>query len=193
MKLKIAKFVSAVSNPIYVIPLGIILLLFKPRLAAGIPPFALAVFLIFEVAAPVGFFMYSLSTGKISDLEITKKEERYRLYLFTVACWFAGLILISMYGNEFLFNILLIFNLLAYLFSILTVITKISVHVGTTTALILLINLFFGFRHLPLFLFIFPVAWSRIKLGYHTYWQVWSAVILPLILMPLGFKILGID
>ncbi len=137
--------------------------------------------------------MYSLSSGKIADLEITKKEERYRLYLFTVACWFTGLILISFYGSEFLFNILLILTLLAYLFAIMTVITKISVHVGTTTALALLVNLFFGFNYLPLFLLVPLVAWSRIKLGYHSYWQVWSAIILPLILMPLGFKILGIQ
>ncbi len=193
MRLKLAKFISAVSNPIFVIPLGIILLLVKPNLAAGIPLPALFAFFTFEVVAPLGFFMYSLSSGKIADLEITKKEERYRLYLFTVACWFTGLILISFYGSEFLFNILLILTLLAYLFAIMTVITKISVHVGTTTALALLVNLFFGFNYLPLFLLVPLVAWSRIKLGYHSYWQVWSAIILPLILMPLGFKILGIQ
>ncbi len=192
MRKKAAKFISAVSNPIYVIPLGIVLLLVKPHLAAGIPIRALFGFFVFEVVAPLGFFIYSLSVGKISDLEITKKEERFRLYLFTVACWFAGLVVLSFYGSKLLFNILLIFNLLAYLFAILTVITKISVHVGTTTALILLINLFYGFSFLPLFFLILPVAWSRIRLGYHTYWQVWSAIILPLILMPLGFKILGI-
>ncbi|HUS52255.1 MAG TPA: hypothetical protein VMX77_02190 [Candidatus Bathyarchaeia archaeon] len=189
---QLAKFISATSNPIYVLPLGVVILLAKPHLAAGMPTWALFGFFVLEIVAPVGFFIYSLSIGKISDLEITKKDERFRLYLFTVACWFSGLILISFYGSEFLFNILLIFTLLAYVFAILTVITKISVHVGATTSLVLLINLSYGFGYLPLFLLILPVAWSRIRLGYHTYWQVWSAVLLPLILMPLGFKILGI-
>jgi hypothetical protein len=192
MKQRIAKIISALSNPIFVIPTGIILLLVKPELAAGIPLPIIFAFFAVEIIAPLAYFVYSLSAGRISDLEITKKEERYRLYLFTVACWFAGLILISNYENELLFGVLLILTLLVYLFAILTIITKISVHVGTATTLALLINLFFGFRYLPLFLLVPAVAWSRIKLGYHSYWQVWSAIILPLILMPLGFKILGI-
>jgi len=193
MRRRVAKIISAFSNPIFVLPFGVGLLLVKPKLSAGIPLTGFLVFFLIEVLAPIGFFLYSLGSGKISDWEITQKEERFRLYLFTVACWFTGVILISTFGNQFFFGVLLIITLLAYLFAVLTVITKISVHVGATTTFILLVNLFFGFRYLPLFLLIPAVAWSRMKLGYHTYWQVWSAALLPLILMPLGFKILGID
>jgi hypothetical protein len=192
VKIRAAKFISRVFDPVFVIPAGIILLFVKPELSAGITPHVFFVFFLIDVVAPLTFFLYSLRVGKISDWDTTKRTERYRLYIFTVACWFAGLVLISTYGNQYLFSVLLILTLLAFVFAVLTFFTKISVHVGTTTVFVLVVNLFFGFRFLPLFLFIPAVGWSRIVLGFHTYWQVWMGVLIPLILLPAGFEILGL-
>lgn len=192
MKFILAKFISRIFDPIFLIPAGITLLFVKPELSAGITLPVFLVFLLIDVAAPLAFFLRSLQTGKIADWDTTRREERYRLYVFTVACWFAGLILIFTFGNRYLFRTLLILTLLSFIFAILTTLTKISVHVGTITAFALVVNLFFGFRFLPLFLLVPAVAWSRIVLGLHTYWQVWAGVFIPLILIPAGFELLGL-
>lgn len=192
MKVPLAKLISRIFDPIFVIPAGIALLFIKPELSQGITLPVFLVFLLIDVVAPLAFFLRSLQTGKISDWDTTRREERYRLYIFTVGCWFTGLILILTFGNEYLFGVLLILNLSAFVFAILTAFTKISVHVGTYTAFALIINLFFGFRFLPLFLLVPTVAWSRMVLGFHTYWEVWAGIFLPLILIPAGFELLGL-
>lgn len=133
----------------------------------------LALLLLVDAVLPGLYFLVGLRSKRISDWDMTKREERYNLYFFTIFCHLFGVVLAYFLGKESLFEILLVFWSLAVVFGIVTVFWKISIHGGVNGALVAFFNHFYGWdRYWWLVPILILVLWSRVVRNKHTWLQV---------------------
>lgn len=126
---------------------------------------------------PLIYFLYLFKTKRISDLDITIREERYRSLIVMNVSLFLLLIYLWIYHLEGFFYLTRIFFIIHAVISLITIKYKISFHMSYTIVFATFINFLYGY-HLPfLFLTIPLIFWSRIYLKKHTPYQVLLAAI----------------
>lgn len=135
--------------------------------------FRIIIFLLLALVIPVAYLAYGLWSGKIKDIFITDRRERYTLLvivsgvaiIFNLILWFYGAPkLITAYSLAAL--------ALALILTGVTFFWKISGHSSVVTMNILTLILTLGTGYLWLILLIPVVAWSRVRLKVHTLEQV---------------------
>jgi hypothetical protein len=133
---------------------------------------------------PLVYFLYLFKTKRISDMDITVREERYRSLIVMNISLFLLLIYLKVFGfNEF-FNLTGIFFIIHLIISLITIKYKISFHMSYTIIFATLINYLYSFQIPLLFLTIPLIFWSRIYLKKHTPAQViLASIITPLLLL----------
>lgn len=126
--------------------------------------------ILFLFAAGVLFLIGRLK-GTFSDEDVSKREERYRLYILLYSLAFIYF-LISLFIKGIFFPLsivafgiiigILVFNFVNYYI-------KASIHIGVATAFVLTIGFLYGWNYSLLILWITPiVAWARIVTKRHT-------------------------
>jgi membrane-associated phospholipid phosphatase len=171
-----AYFFSVLFNPFLLLPF-FQLYVFK---ALGISFFSNAFMyvILFQMLVPITVIAYFIKVKKISDLELTKREERILYFFILCVSFFLALFTTRLVSALNFVNILLFF--IIFSIAIITTKWKISGHIGMDTTMILGLSMLN-----PSFLYgliIIPfVAWSRIYLKKHDIYQVSSGFVLALV------------
>lgn len=141
----------------------------------------LLVLITFTFLAPISAIILFNILGITSDINITKREERPRLFLTIFASLLISLITSIYLGNSTLIIIYSIVNLTFILGFFITLFWKISYHmIWSTLSIFTAIYLLNNDYYYLLFALLPFIAWSRVELKRHTYPQVILGTLLPL-------------
>lgn len=181
---KLALVISKVFSIRYLAPL--ILLLSSQLIltqTGWLKVFLINIFFIYLL--PLFFYLSSIKFGYISDWDISKREERLPLAVFSAFCVIANLLFFYFLKEKTLvyFYLRLMTPFIFYL--VITFFWKISNHALANSFLILLLYLHTqrsGILYLGT-LWIIIMGWARIKLNRHTLAQVIAGGLLPFILL----------
>jgi len=186
---KTAWVISRVFDPVIEIPLLLTLAVWF-ALANGLR-WRFFIFLMFvDAGLPALYMFYGLKKGFITDWDMTRREERKGLYLFTVFTHLIGVVYAFFLGKVFLAYTLLVFWMLAVVFAVITLRWKISVHAGVTAVAVGFVNHFFGWRNYWwLVLILLLVLWARVEVKKHTLIQVIAGSGLALLIVEVGLRI----
>ncbi len=188
MKNKLAWLVSRIFDPVVEIP---VLLSATAWIALtnGLRWRFLVMLIVVDVGIPAAYMLNGLRTKVISDWDMTKRQERFKVFLLTVFCHLFGAVAALAVGKIYLFKILILFWLLAVVFAVITWLWKISVHAGVNAALVAFFNHYYGWdRYWWLVLILIVVLWSRVTIKKHNWWQVLAGAVVALVWMSLGLQ-----
>ena len=187
-----AVFISRLFDPVWLIP-GMLTAATGWSLFNGLRWRFIVILLLIDGLIPFIYFVHLLSTKEVSDWDTTKREQRIKLYGFTLVAHSIGVILAFLLGKIVLAKILFLFLILAAVFTLITLRWKISIHTGVSSAAVVFLGLLFGPHWLWLFFIVAVIAWSRIVMKKHTFWQAIIGAGLAGGIIALGFYILGIN
>lgn len=145
------------------------------------------------ISLPLVIFFILRKSGKVSDYEFTKREER-PLYFSLVTFVFLALFLLSTFllKDPIISTITVASFVASTLLTIVSLYWKMSGHMTYST--LLFFTLIFLFPNLPILwtLFIFTpfIAWSRVELKKHTWMQVIVGTIVSALISVLFFFVL---
>lgn len=164
----VAQLVSLFLNPVVVLLPGLYLLVFRSTqnniVALKWTFFSLVFSSVFSL-----FIFYGVKKGFFSDLDVSRREERPRLFLFTiVVVWVYLLSVVVLGGPRILMLAIADIFLGIVLVSLVNTRVKASGHVAVVSAFVTSFLILYG-RNAWFILFLIPaVAWSRIILKKHT-------------------------
>jgi len=182
MKKITARLISNIFNPI--IEIGFVVWLATSLNITFVNPIViLFISLFFLFLLPLGVFVFSLKTKRISDIDVTKRKERYGFNIAAVFCIAACLLVFYFLGEINLIYFYLKLMLPFFIYVIITFFWKISSHMLVNSIFILLLYFYLDnpvVLYLGLILLIL-VGWSRIRLKKHTLSQVIAGGLLSLV------------
>lgn len=185
-----ARIFSTVCNP-FLTSLALFVILAGAR-SNGTTDFWILLFnsAFFTSIAPMLFIFYLYATDKISDLDMSIRAERERVFIAFVAFYAVGA------ADLWLIHapVIMTASMAAYAVSLLVVqwITrywKISTHALGITAPLVALTVLFGQRPAPFYVLIPLVGWSRVYLRAHTVLQVIAGTLLAVGTTLLFFRI----
>ncbi|MEK7581401.1 MAG: hypothetical protein AAB512_03900 [Patescibacteria group bacterium] len=159
-------------------PVGLLVAIFRTGLSYSQIKTLSLVLLVLEVILPISLFFLVLKKKKISDIDVTKRKERYGLFGFMTVILAVSCIVAYFLGNHLFFVLQLAALALGLTIFLITFRFKISGHMLMNVSSIYVINYLFGWKLLWLFLIIPLVAFARIYLKKHTLAQVLLGLIL---------------
>ena len=117
----------------------------------------------------VFFVLLGMLIGFFSDYDVSKKEERLKLFAFGGIITFLYLgSLILLNGPKVLYLVIFGIILGVLVISIVNNWIKASIHTATVCAFTLSLVILFGFMFAPALLLIPAMAWARVKIKKHT-------------------------
>ncbi|HTD32728.1 MAG TPA: phosphatase PAP2 family protein [Candidatus Elarobacter sp.] len=186
----IARIFSTVCNP-FLTSLALFVILAGAR-SSGTTDFWILLFnsAFFTSIAPMLFIFYLYATDKISDLDMSIRTERERVFIAFVVFYALGAVDLWLIHAP----VIMTASMAAYAVSSLVVqwITrywKISTHALGITAPLVALTVLFGQRPAPFYVLIPLVGWSRVYLRAHTLLQVVAGTLLALGTTLLFFRI----
>ena len=186
----VAKIISTVCNP-FLTSLALFVILAGAR-SNGATDFWVLLFnsAFFTSIGPMLFIFYLYATDRISDLDMSIRAERERVFIAFVIFYALGALDLWLIRAPAIMTA----SMAAYAVSSLIVqwITrywKISTHALGITAPLVALTVLFGQRPVPFYVLIPLVGWSRIYLRAHTVLQVIAGTLLALGTTLLFFRI----
>ncbi len=189
----LARILSTIFNP-FLTSLALFVILAHEK-AQTTPDFWVLLFnsVFFTSIGPMLFVFWLYSRGIISDLDMSIRAERQRVFGVFVAFLVAGV------GDLWLIHapVMLIATMAGYTASSVVVMYithywKISTHaLGITAPLVALLYLF-GWQPLPFLILIPIICWARVYLRAHTLGQVVAGTGLGAVTVVLFFRIFGV-
>lgn len=148
--------------------------------------------LLIDALAPAAFMVWGLITKRFSDWDMTKREERRSIYIFTVIVHLFGVVYAFLLGKEELSEILFVFWLVALVFAIVTFFWKISIHAGVNGAALAFFNHFWGWQNYWwLAVVLLLVLWARVEIHKHTWTQVLVGAGSAIAMVEFGLRLVG--
>lgn len=168
MKHNIAKFVSYVTDPLFLAtPIPFLLVLWASEDVFYSLKWSIFSMMFF---AFIGVFvLYGVRRNIFSDIDVSKREQRPAFYLFSIyVCllYLGSLLLLNGPPVLFLAGCGILLSIVAI--SIVNLKLKASVHVATVTALIFIVSILYGDIFLFFLLFVPLIIWSRIVTKRHS-------------------------
>lgn len=189
---KIAWIITRVFDPVLEIPLAVCMTI-GYAVVSDLWLKIGTVLIFFYVLVPAVYFVMRIKRGKVSDWDVSKREERKAIYEFCVASHFLGILAAAVFGQFLLVKILLVLWLVSVIFMIVNVYWKISVHAGVNMLVVVLLNNFWGWRVSGwLIMVLLVVMWSRIVLKKHSVTQVVAGAAVAFILVEVGLRVIGV-
>jgi len=186
-----AEIVSRVFDPVWEIPVGIILAI-AFAVKEGLRWRFLGLVLFIDSIVPFIFFVMMLYHKQLSNWDMQKRGERIPIYLFTLFCHMAGLWLAHELGKTELVRVLGVFYVVGVVFALVTMKWKISLHTGVNAAIITVVNMFYGWQYGWLYLLLCLVAWARVWQKHHTWAQVITGAVVGAGLTGVGLVWIGV-
>ena len=186
----VARILSTVCNP-FLTSLALFVILAGAR-SNGTTGFWVLLFnsAFFTSIAPMLFIFYLYATDRISDLDMSIRAERERVFIAFVVFYALGAVDLWLIHAPAIMTA----SMAAYAVSTLVVqwITrywKISTHALGITAPLVGLTVLFGQRPVPFYVLIPIVGWSRVHLRAHTPLQVIAGTALSLATTLLFFRV----
>lgn len=181
MKKRFAKLISVIFHPLFLTFLSTaVITIALGRSIEMILENILFLFIII-ILFPLSILFLLKQTRVISDLDLSKREERKSLQIFLIVLgiFILDLILINIFFNRDLYIILYISLVIAYLISYgISQVFKISGHVSILTLNILFLGLFINLYILVALIIIPIMIWSRVSLKRHSLSEAVSGILL---------------
>jgi membrane-associated phospholipid phosphatase len=132
-----------------------------------------------SILTPVGYILFQLRSGKVSDFEIYHREQRKGTYVFTMLCGVISVIVMWLFAAPVLIIILGLSAVLqVILMALINTRWKISAHSASMAVFITLLVFLFGRSMLPTTIGIPLMVWSRVRLHRHTLFQTLAGSLL---------------
>ena len=172
-----AQLISAISMP----PVTGTLALFLCAYLANRSDFwgRTAVYALIVIGLPVLFVFMLYQQGIVSDLDLSRRQERFWPYATFAVCSLLGygfLLTVQAPTLLVLFSIIVIMQATAGF--LITTQWKISVHCYSAANLTVLLLILFGRTAVPMVIVLLLIAWSRIYLNRHTPAQTFAGILL---------------
>lgn len=153
----------------------------------------LLISLIFFSFTPFLITLILMRRGRVSDLLVTRREQRGRVITLSILGYLIAIALIYIYGINLLFYVALLYTLNSFFILLITLKYKISIHVaalsGVSTVLLFLVSKYFVIMYFVTAL----VAWARVKAKEHELSQVVSAYVFFALLTYLEINFISTD
>ncbi len=186
----VAKIISTVCNP-FLTSLALFVILADARSASSYD-FWVLLFnsAFFTSIAPMLFIFYLYATDRISDLDMSIRTERERVFIAFVVFYALGAIdLWLIHAPAIMTASMAGYAASALVVQWITRYWKISTHALGITAPLVALTVLFGQRPAPFYILIPLVGWSRVYLRAHTLLQVLAGTLLALATTLLFFRI----
>jgi membrane-associated phospholipid phosphatase len=174
-------FSNIVSPPVIFAVLGLALSLAE----AGLWPGFLwaAVFGFFVSLAPILFILFMMRIGRITDLHMNTRQERYLPYLVSIVSSAVVLLPLYLFDGPVLLSCLTILNIVVlFILGLVNTFWLISIHTTSVSAATVIFGLVFGSGAAVAFSpFLLSVCWARLYLRRHTPGQVVAGLLLGLV------------
>lgn len=149
--------------------------------------------LVVDAFLPALYMVWGIKTKRISDWDMTKREQRGGLYFLTVFLHLFGVVFAFFLGKIVMAKILFILWSLALVFALITAFWKISVHAGVNGAMLAFFCHLYGWQNYWwLSIILILVLWSRVEIKKHSIWQVSLGSMLAIVWVELGMRVLGL-
>ena len=190
---RFARIVSNILAPVTISLPFVVLVAFyhtRDQLAAVVYAF---ITLFFLSIGPLIYVVIGVRTGKLSDLDISRRSERAGPFLFGIISTSIGLLVLSLvHGPKDLQTALILTAISAVILMVTTLWWKISIHASTMAGAATMLTALYGMALLPLFLLLVLVSWSRVVLRRHTVAQVVAGSLLSIVLSLAILKLRGV-
>ncbi len=169
----LARILSTIFNP-FLTALALFVILSHVR-AAGTDDFWRLLFLstFFTSIGPMLFIFWLYATDRISDLDMSIREEREKVFFVFVMFYLAGTATLWLtHAPKLLVASMAGYTLATAVVQYITRYWKISTHAVGITAPLVALSLLYGRQPLPFLVLIPMVCWARVYLRAHTIAQV---------------------
>ncbi len=186
----VARIFSTVCNP-FLTSLALFVILAGAR-SNGATDFWVLLFnsAFFTSIAPMLFIFYLYATDRISDLDMSIRAERERVFIAFVVFYALGALdMWLIHAPAIMTASMAAYALSALIVQWITRYWKISTHALGITAPLVALAVLFGQRPAPFYILIPLVGWSRVYLRAHTLLQVIAGTLLALATTLLFFRI----
>ncbi len=176
---RFARYVSIILSPSVVsLPVLLLVALYHQRnLLTALGYTALTI--LFLSVGPLLYIAIGVRKGYLSDMDVTRRSERLKPFLFGLSSATLGLVmLIATNAPRNLQNIMLVTIVCGLIFMIITLWWKISIHASSLSGAVTFVVMLYGTQTLPLFSLVILVGWSRVVLRRHTLGQVIAGSVL---------------
>ena len=190
---RFARIVSNILAPVTISLPFVVLVAFyhtRDQLAAIVYAF---ITLFFLSIGPLIYVVIGVRTGKLSDLDVSRRSERAGPFLFGIISTSIGLLVLSLvHGPKDLQTALILTAISAVILMVTTLWWKISIHASTMAGAATMLTVLYGMALLPSFLLLVLVSWSRVVLRRHTIAQVVAGSLLSIVLSLAILKLRGV-
>ncbi len=178
----LARFISFLSSPFVLLIPTPFILVFKEtgNISYSLKWTFLSYIFLFSV---VVFVLLGIFDGFFSDYDVSKKEERPKLFAFGGIITFLYLgFLILLNGPKILYLTVFGIILAVLIITIVNNWIKASIHTATVSAFTVSLVILFGYMFIPVLLLIPIMAWARIEIKKHTLLEAFVGGFLGIIL-----------
>lgn len=177
----LAFFISRIFDFYFWFPVLLFIAIFNTGLTNHQIRILLPILLGLNVILPIFLFFLVLAKGKVSDIDVTKRQERHQL-IGTLSIILVISSLISFYlGNNLFFVLQLTALAMTLTIFLVTLRFKISGHALMNTGAVFVVNYLFEYRLLWLFLVVPLIGFARIYLKKHSLIEVLTGVAVGLV------------
>ena len=173
----IAYWISQLRSP----PLVALLALLLTAVTLTLPGIWMwaGVYVLLAMIIPLGYLIWLVRRGKVADLDLHLREQRYGPFVVTLTGAALAWGVLTLGGAPQVLRLLAaatgVQTLVVFL---ITLRWKISVHTSMAAGMTVLVWSVIGKAAAPLVITIPLIAWSRVKLRRHTFWQTVAGIVL---------------
>lgn len=181
---KMAKIISDVLSPPVITLLGTILFAFYLGTSQAL--LWTGLYLVIVLFIPVGYIIYLVKKGKVTDFHLRVREERFKPLLVIIGCSIVGWTMVLLSPAPYQLKAVSGIGVLQILvIFLITTKWKISGHSSAISSFTLMVYGLFGATTitLPVFLAVPLVAWARVRIKRHTLMQTIAGTVMGALFM----------
>jgi len=150
--------------------------------------------LFFLSVGPLLYIIIGVRLGKLSDIDVSRRSQRFGPFLFGIVSVTIGWIVLSLInGPRNLQTVMIMTIFSGTVMMVITLWWKISMHASSLGGVATMLTALYGAVMLPLFILLILVSWSRVVLRRHTVPQVIAGSLAGIVLTLVILKIRGVN
>ena len=193
MKQQLARYTSAVLNPIILSPAFVVLLSFQSTSSTS-DGLKWSLLLVGVTVLPISLVIFCLvHKDKLEGFFIKVRQQRNQIYLLASLCTVACcVILFSLQAPLVLFATTVSALSAMLVFMLINLTWKISLHTAFAAGSVTILILLYGTTGAFSAVLVPPIAWSRIELKYHSLGQTVAGALLSALIVIVVFHFFGL-